>query len=49
MVFVAFALVGSNFSPPEEGEAHGAAEPKEGRNIQHLVSILYLKAAYRTN
>ncbi|RDI85049.1 hypothetical protein Vi05172_g4962 [Venturia inaequalis] len=36
MVFVAFALVGSNFSPPEEGEAHGAAEPKEGRNIQHL-------------
>lgn len=39
MVFVAFALVGSNFSPPEDEEATGVAEPKQGRTIQHLVSI----------
>lgn len=37
MVFVAFALVGSNFSPPEDEEVTGAADPREGRSIQHLV------------
>ncbi|QDS68947.1 hypothetical protein FKW77_008611 [Venturia effusa] len=36
MVFVAFALVGSNFSPPEDEEATGIQQPREGRTIQHL-------------
>lgn len=44
LVFVAFALVGSNFSPPEDEEATGTSEPKEGRNIQHLVTKLYSKS-----
>lgn len=48
MVFVAFALVGSNFSPPEDEEATGAAGPKEGRTIQHLVNIVFFIFAWNS-